>query len=217
MRDELTRKLDFDPGSSFSYSNTGYCILGRTIERVSGMTYAEFVQTHILKPAGADRMALTHLARFRADEPTYYQTPGSAISPYEGIALDAIDSLAGWVARPTDYLRYFLALNGLSEKSILKPQSVAQMFAAPPVPKAPPNWYGLGVRVQARSGGLDLWHHGSMPGTQAEVVLSREGVAWVIAFNARPADAAAFSDDIDATLWTAARRTTNWPTGNLFE
>jgi CubicO group peptidase (beta-lactamase class C family) len=218
MRDELSRKLDFEPGTSFSYSNTGYCVLGRIIERVSGMPYADFVRHHILAPAGANDMALTRKTGFRIDEPVYYQTPGSVISPYEGIALDAIDSLAGWVSRPTDYLRYFLALNGFAGKSILKPQSVAQMFAAPPsAPKPPPNWYGLGVRVQARSGGLDLWHHGSMPGTQAEVVLSREGVAWVIAFNARPADAAAFSDDIDATLWAAARRTTDWPAGNLFE
>ncbi len=219
MRDELSRRLDFDPGASFSYSNTGYCILGRIIEQVSGMPYAEFVRRHVLAPAGAEDMVLARRGKFRPDEPVYYQTPGSAVSPYDGIALNAIDSLAGWVARPTDYLRYFLALNGLAGKSILKPQSIAQMFAAPPpsAPKPPPNWYGLGVRVQARSGGLDLWHHGSMPGTQAEVVLSREGVAWVIAFNARPADAAAFSDDIDATLWAATRRTGEWPEGNLFE
>lgn len=217
MHAELTRKLDFDPGSAFVYSNTGYCILGRIIERVSGMSYAEFVSSQILAPAGVDHMLLTHRSHSRADEPVYYQTPGSAISPYEGVALDAIASLAGWITRPTDYLRYFLALNGSGRKSILKPQSVAQMLAAPSGPKPPTNWYGLGVRVQARSGGLDVWHHGSMPGSQAEVVLSREGIGWVIAFNARPSDAASFSEDIDATLWAASRRISTWPAGDLFE
>jgi CubicO group peptidase (beta-lactamase class C family) len=217
MRSELTRRLDFEPGSAFVYSNTGYCILGRIIEQVSGMPYADFVNLHILRPAGADRMTLTQILQVRPDEPVYYHTPGSTISPYEGIALNAIDSLAGWVSRPTDYLRYFLALNGSGAKSILKPQSVAQILAAPSAPKPAANWYGLGVRVQARSGGLDVWHHGSMPGTQAEVVLSREGVAWVIAFNARPSDAASFSEDIDATLWAASRRTAAWPIGNLFD
>jgi N-acyl-D-amino-acid deacylase len=217
MRAELTRKLDFDPGSAFVYSNTGYCILGRIIERVSGMTYSDFVMSQILVPAGVSRMRLAHRAQLAADEPVYYQTPGSAISPYEGVALDAIDSLAGWVTRPSDYLKYFLALNGINGKAILKPQSVAQMLAAPSGPKAPANWYGLGVRVQARSGGLDVWHHGSMPGTQAEVVLSREGVAWVIAFNARPSDAASFSEDIDSTLWAASRRIAAWPIGDLYQ
>lgn len=217
MREELTRKLDFDPGTAFVYSNTGYCILGRIIERVSGMSYADFVTSRILTPAGVSAMRLTHRAQASANEPVYYQTPGSVISPYEGVALDAIDSLAGWVTRPSDYLRYFLALNGISGRPILKPQSVAQMLAAPSGPKPPANWYGLGVRVQARSGGLDVWHHGSMPGTQAEVVLSREGVAWVITFNARPSDAASFSEDIDSTLWAASRRIAVWPIGNLFE
>ncbi len=56
---ELTRKLDFAPGTSFTYSNTGYCFLGRIIERVSGMSYGAFVRQSILEPAGADRMTLT--------------------------------------------------------------------------------------------------------------------------------------------------------------
>lgn len=217
LRGELTRKLDFTPGAMFAYSNTGYCILGRIIERVSGMSYAEFVSSRILRPSGSDRMTLTRRAQSLSDEPIYYQTPGSMISPYDGLALDAIDSLAGWVARPVDYLRYFLALNGHSGKPLLQPKTLAEMTAGPAAPpKRPSHWYGLGVRVQARSGGLDLWHHGSMPGTQAEVVLSQEGVAWVIVFNARPLDAATFSDDIDATLWAAARQTKTWPTGSLF-
>ncbi len=137
------------------------------------------------------------------------------LSPYDGIALDAIDSLAGWVARPVDYLRYFLALNGVSGKPVLHPETLLQMTAAPSAPKRTTNWYGLGVRVKQRSGGLDLWHHGSMPGTQAAVVLSREGVAWMIAFNARPVEAAAFSDEIDSALWAASRQIKTWPTGAL--
>lgn len=220
MRAELTRKLDFAPGSNFAYSNTGYCILGRIIERVSGMPYADFVTRFVLAPAAVNRMSTTRRYEVRADEPIYYQTPGSAVSPYDGVALDAIDSLAGWVASPVDYLRYFLALNGRLDTPILRPESRAQMVAAPPAAtksaKTANNWYGLGVRVQARSGGMDVWHHGSMPGTQAEVVLSGEGVAWVIAFNARPLDAATFSEDIDSTLWGAARRVAAWPQGDLF-
>lgn len=219
MHAELTRRLDFTPGTSFAYSNTGYCILGRIIERVSGMPYADYVKRYVLMPAGVTGMTTTSRSNFHEDEPIYYQTPGSVVSPYDGIALDAIDSLAGWVGRPVDYLRYFVALSGCCGRAILSPQSIAEMTAAPAAaPKRAAgtgNWYGLGVRVQARSGGLDVWHHGSMPGTQAEVVLSREGFGWVIAFNARPMDASAFSDDIDATLWAAARRTSAWPDGAL--
>lgn len=40
--------LDFPPGSRWSYSNTGYRMLGRIIEKVSGTTYKNYLQHHIL-------------------------------------------------------------------------------------------------------------------------------------------------------------------------
>ena len=66
--------LDFDPGEKFAYSNFGYIILGRVIERVSGMPYAEYVRTRVLQPVGANR---TQQGRSRmrdalADEVKYY-------------------------------------------------------------------------------------------------------------------------------------------------
>lgn len=46
------KPLDFEPGSHWSYSNTGYILLGRVIEVVSRETYQHYVQTHLLDPAG---------------------------------------------------------------------------------------------------------------------------------------------------------------------
>ena len=47
--------LDFNPGEKFVYSNFGYAILGRVIERVSGMPYEEYVRARVLQPVGANR------------------------------------------------------------------------------------------------------------------------------------------------------------------
>lgn len=51
---ELTRDmpLEFEPGTKFSYDNTGYIILGHVIEKVSGETYAAYVRKHIFEPLG---------------------------------------------------------------------------------------------------------------------------------------------------------------------
>ncbi|HEY7800238.1 MAG TPA: serine hydrolase [Hyphomonadaceae bacterium] len=51
---ELTRDkpLEFEPGSKYAYNNTGYVLLGHIIEKVSGQTYAEYLDTHIFKPLG---------------------------------------------------------------------------------------------------------------------------------------------------------------------
>ncbi|MBI1808337.1 MAG: serine hydrolase, partial [Gemmatimonadetes bacterium] len=43
------------PGARFAYSNIGYCILGRIVERIAGMPYEAYVRERVLVPAGAAR------------------------------------------------------------------------------------------------------------------------------------------------------------------
>ena len=45
-------KPSFAPGSRFAYSNSGFALLGILIERVSGLTYGDYLQRHIFRPAG---------------------------------------------------------------------------------------------------------------------------------------------------------------------
>lgn len=42
--------FDFAPGEKYAYSNSGYILLGMIIEKISGMSYAEFIQTRIFTP-----------------------------------------------------------------------------------------------------------------------------------------------------------------------
>lgn len=46
------KPLDFTPGAKFSYSNSGYVLLGYIIERVSGESYRQFLQQKIFGPLG---------------------------------------------------------------------------------------------------------------------------------------------------------------------
>src|SRR5579863_839059 len=46
------KPLEFEPGSKFSYDNSGYIILGYIIEKISGEHYADYVQHHVFDPLG---------------------------------------------------------------------------------------------------------------------------------------------------------------------
>src|SRR5678815_344992 len=108
--------LDFDPGTKFVYSNFGYAILGRVIERLSGMPYEEYVRTRVLQPVGANRTRLgrTRMSEALPGEVKYYMPgepglglaapgvpsvfPGGGTAPvtYGGFYLEAMDSHGAW-------------------------------------------------------------------------------------------------------------------------
>lgn len=46
------RALNFDPGTAWSYTNTGYNLLALIVERVSGSTFADFTREHLFAPLG---------------------------------------------------------------------------------------------------------------------------------------------------------------------
>jgi len=53
------RPLEFAPGTRFAYSNMGYMVLGRVIERASGMRYEAFVTRNLLVPLGLAHTGFT--------------------------------------------------------------------------------------------------------------------------------------------------------------
>ena len=192
VRFMMGKPLDFTPGSRFAYSNFGYAVLGRIIERVSGKGYEQFVKENVLAPAGVTRMQLgrTLYANRLPDEVRYYDIfavpsvfPGVSSpvpSPYGGFNLEAMDSHGGWVASVVDLLRF------------------EKMWIAPP----PQGLWG---------------HDGALPGTFSVMVRMSNGLAWVALFNARNMGGnSMFESRIDSVLLQAITSVTGWPAHDLF-
>ena len=57
------KPLMFEPGTAWSYSNSGTYLVGLIIEKVSGVTYDEYVRTHILEPFGMTKSLYTDWTR----------------------------------------------------------------------------------------------------------------------------------------------------------
>jgi hypothetical protein len=88
----MARPLAFTPGSREQYSNTGYSILAAVIEKVSGVTYDEFVRDNILGPLGLketglllpgfDPKRLAHGYRAGVDQGTMLSKPHATDGSY---------------------------------------------------------------------------------------------------------------------------------------
>ncbi|MGD2069553.1 MAG: serine hydrolase domain-containing protein [Gemmatimonadota bacterium] len=51
--------LQAPPNTEFNYNNTGYILLAMTIERVSGMSFADYMRTHVFAPLGMTHTLVT--------------------------------------------------------------------------------------------------------------------------------------------------------------
>jgi CubicO group peptidase (beta-lactamase class C family) len=93
--------LDYPPGQHYAYSNFGYCVLGRVIEKITRQPYADYVRNTILKRCGVDDMAIAGntLAQRHPGEVKYYGQERE--NPYD-MNVARMDSHGGWIARPTD-------------------------------------------------------------------------------------------------------------------
>jgi CubicO group peptidase (beta-lactamase class C family) len=114
----MGQPLQFDPGSRDSYSNFGYCVLGRVIEKVTGETYMAHVQRKVLAPLGIRTIEVGHsLTKNRNPREPSYLDPGrgrnvvepqskEVASPDGTFYLEAMDSHGGLIASSRDLLRF---------------------------------------------------------------------------------------------------------------
>jgi N-acyl-D-amino-acid deacylase len=221
----LDRNLDFAPGSRFAYSNFGYCVLGRVIEKVSGKSYEEFVRSEVLAPLGITHMRLGRtLASQRAEgEVRYYDYPGAPLydsvfssvagklsGPYGGtIALETVDSAGAWISTAADLARIFSMLSGSCAPAVISQEMVAKMIA-PGIVSSATQWYGFGMVVEADSSDVVWWHNGGMPGVRSWAGRLKNGYVAAAMFNTRPKDESRFDEQLVDILSSRSLDAVTW-------
>jgi CubicO group peptidase (beta-lactamase class C family) len=68
--------LQFEPGTRWSYSNTGMLLLGKVIEKASGQDYYDYVREHVAKPAGMTSTDAYELDRVNRNLAVGYEHEG---------------------------------------------------------------------------------------------------------------------------------------------
>src|SRR5262245_11568873 len=186
-----TTTLDFTPGERYAYSNVGYCILGRIIEKSSGKPYGNFVKDAILSPLGINSFELATRAGSLPNEGEYFRSsePGArTTSPYGGFPIEAMDSHGGWVTTATDYLRFLNALDGTRKSALLPPKAFAELIARPDAADvaSKPTYYAKGLNIRPVGvTSVNIWHAGSLPGTLSFSAKLASGWSYVAIFNKR--------------------------------
>ncbi|MDX2286132.1 MAG: serine hydrolase [Bacteroidia bacterium] len=221
----LNRSLDFTPGTQYQYSNLGFNVLGRIIEKKTGMTYADYVQSAILEPLGIYDVQLgKNLLEDRLErEGEYVDFPGAALAvscygdgqqvpwPYGGFNVEAMDAHGGWIATARDLTRLLVAVDGFNTKPDILSSSTIQTMVTPSATFAN---YAKGWEVNTFN---NWWHSGSLPGTTSIWVRTSGGFTWAAILNTRPGNNGPnLNLALDNVMWNAISGISNWPTHDLF-
>ncbi len=204
------RPLANPPGTAYAYSNFGYCVLGRVIEKITGMPYAAAVNALVLKPLGIADMSIggNTLADRKPNEVRYYGQNGE--DPY-AYNIARMDSHGGWLATATDLAKILVHVDSFPAKpDILTPNALHVMTTASTANVT----YACGWLV---NGIGSWWHNGSLPGTATEIARTvvRGRYNFVILTNTR-SSSPTFSADLDKLFWTAESTVKTWPSRDLF-
>ena len=229
--------LDFEPGERYAYSNFGYCLLGRVIEKLTGQTYEQYVRQNILVPLGIKSMQIgrTLPAGRARNEVRYYdhlgRTKPSVFKanlgekvplPYGTWYIEAMDSHGAWIASAPDLVKFANAFNDPATCKVLSAASVKFMFAPPKGPlghnedgSVLTTYYGCGWRVRpvGVDGSFNAWHGGALAGTSTLLVRRHDGLNWAVLFNSRLARHArqALAGQVDPLMHKAADAVKEWP------
>jgi CubicO group peptidase (beta-lactamase class C family) len=189
------------PGTHFAYSNFGYCLVGRVIEKLSQKSYADHVKSEVLSRCGVTDMRISGntLSDRAPREVVYY---GQSENPYD-MNVSRMDSHGGWLATASDLVRFATHVDGFATTpNILRPETIAAMTTATDAEKG----YAHGWAVN-RVG--NWWHSGSLPGTTSIMVRTKSGLCWAALTNTRSLGSA-MNGDLDRMMWEIVQSVPDW-------
>jgi CubicO group peptidase (beta-lactamase class C family) len=154
--------MDFEPGTRWSYSNTGFIILGRIVEKASRRSFAQFLTSRILEPLSLKHTTLNPGARSVA---TGYTT--FALSAAEQVGPEA----EGWLgaagalfSTSSDLVKWDMALIG---GKVLQPKFYQLMTTARELSNGIQTGYGCGWVIGPQERRTVLRHNGAVSGFAA--------------------------------------------------
>ena len=165
--DEMVRRfatlpLDFTPGVKWSYSNSGYVILGVIIHRVSGQFYGDFLEQRVFKPLHMDSTHIISEENIVPHRAAGYRLVHGDLKNQEWVAPKLNTTADGALyTNVIDMVKWDAAL---AAQALLKKSSYEQMYTPVRLNDAKTYPYGFGWSIDPGNGHPLLEHSGSWQG-----------------------------------------------------
>jgi CubicO group peptidase (beta-lactamase class C family) len=145
------------PGTKYSYTTHGYAVLGCVVEGASGMTFKDYVNENIFKPAGMDRIRVDDVFEIIPNRAQGYAQTQSGLLRNSALA-DTSYKIpgGGFCSTVEDLVKFALAVQS---GKLVQPQTLEQMWTKQKTADGKETSYGLGFGIEERNG-LRIVSHG---------------------------------------------------------
>jgi len=147
------KPLEFQPGTKYEYSNSGYLLLSYIIEKVSGKSYEDYLLENIIKPLNMKNTGYDHLKPLVKNRASGYSIASGKLTNAEFFDRSNVQGADGLYSTVEDLYLWDRAL--YTEKLVSK-SSLDKMFT----PYPPANIYGYGWSTNK----VEVHHFGRMDG-----------------------------------------------------
>ena len=157
--------LEFDPGSRWAYSNSGYYLLGLVIERLTGESFAGHLDQTVLEPLGLTRTgSCSHGAR-GSDYAYGYELEGGHLVSAQPIGANDVGAAGGLCSTPRELVQWARAL----EDGQVVRRSSYDAMTSQAVPGGTLDTYGFGLELGWLEGHAVVSHLGAIDGYSASL------------------------------------------------
>ena len=225
IRYNLTRKLNYIPGTRYSYSNLGYAVLGEIIEKVTGMDYEDYVRYYLLHPLGIRNMQIGqgYYEEKAPMEVKYYDVSGNqkvlaydrmdqyGTRVYGGNDIALLGAAGGWIGSAAEVLKLGVAIDGFnSSPDILLSGSIEEMT------NSRSGRYNM-IGWKGSDGKGTWWRTGTLAGTSALMVRQNNGITWIILMNTTTWKHSRIHSETSKIMFRAISSIREWPEYDLFD
>ena len=216
-------KLAFEPGQKFAYSNIGYWLLGKLIERVTGEPYTDYVRANILSPLGL----LAQEMNFAIPDPGQHANGYLAKYSLMNLGKGFVTDRKFWGGYEGDWLRikshypngpafgglvgtargfaYFLQDQLRAESLLLEPETKRLLETQQTDKNGQPIPMTLGWHIGGTNSSTYFFKEGGGGGFHSEMrIYPRKGIASIVMANSTTFDATSFLNQMDGAFLSAS-------------
>ena len=153
--------LDFEPGERYEYSNSEYVLLGYIIEKISGMSYENFIQKYIFDKLGMKHSYYGNPDKIIFNRANGYQMNDSGYQNAEYISM-TIPYAAGSLMSTVDDM--FLWSKAIHHNTLISERSRQMAFTNYTLKNGTPENYGYGWAINELAGTKTIEHTGGING-----------------------------------------------------